>query len=90
MKDKELSYIGRDRGNITDFNVGAWTGHKKDRNGKTDKIQIVCNLANGKYCVARFQNEPHQDVLLWYVDCFELRTILALGSRETSSPPLIT
>lgn len=26
MKDKELSYIGRDRGNITDFNVGAWTG----------------------------------------------------------------
>lgn len=29
-----------------------------------------------------------QDVPLWLADCFDLKTTLAIGSRETSVPPL--
>lgn len=32
------------------------------------------------------KNEPPQDMPVWYVDCFELRAILATGSRENSPP----
>lgn len=31
------------------------------------------------------QNEPSQDVSLWYTDCFEVKTALAKGSGETSA-----
>ena len=36
-----------------------------------------------------FQNESPQDVSLWYAAYFELKATLALGSRETSTHPLI-
>lgn len=36
------------------------------------------------------QNELPQDMLLWYVDYFELKATLAIGSRETSTPPITT
>ena len=38
----------------------------------------------------RVQNEPPQDVLLWYMDCFEIKAILVSGSRETSGPSFNT
>lgn len=33
------------------------------------------------------QNKPPKDVPQWYADYFELKAILALGSRETSALP---
>ena len=33
------------------------------------------------------QNKLPGDVLLWCMDCLQLRAVLALGSRETSAPP---
>lgn len=42
------------------------------------------------FLLATVQDKLLQDLPLWPEDCLELKTMLVVGSRETSDPPLTT